>query len=235
MRTIKHWTMGIVMTMVVCGVGCRGEGLEGAWQQELSLSAETLQAADAAALVVPQRVIEAENLLVAASAWENTACAAVETFYPDGYLTVTFDEACTEAEYGLAVGGLLTATYLDGALVLETTELWVEAVALEGSITAERGEVRVDLRSDDSELTLLLAFGAGQGLTVSGAVDDGNLAADIQDVHWAPGSCYPDGGTIVIDRRRDDVVVEFSAETADSGTVLVNGEEDQLPVYGDCP
>lgn len=163
-------------------------------------------------------------------------------------LTVVFAEGCSvngvPVSGGLEVGVVKSGDTVSVAFELDALE--VDGAVYSGTLTVagSSGEVAVTgtLVQDGQTVSFDLAVAGDAGAwVVNGTVtiSEANTTLALSDVHYQRGDCYPNQGTVGIQRGNVSATATFDANTAMSGEVTVTvgraSELMTLPAYAECP
>jgi hypothetical protein len=217
------------------------------------------------ALVATDSVVNFDPTLDAAKTAEQNAqaVAASATASLNGCGTVTPSGTTVTVDFGAAPGCTLSSgVTISGTIKAEIskanntvtakltlTNLVVEGKSVTGTVSIATSDgktyaVTTALSSASNSITgTLTVVGAKGSMTVSGttsAVKDGVTAAlKFSSLHYTYGACYPDAGSVTIQRGKASLVYTFDANTPTTGTVTTTSGKQtsttQLPAYGSCP
>lgn len=169
-------------------------------------------------------------------------------------VTVDFGAApgCTLSS-GVQISGTIKAEVSKASntvtVKLTLTNVVIEGKSVAGTVTLSTSDaktyaVTTSLTAGSNSITGSLTVTGAQGsMTVSGttsAVKEGVSASlKFTALHYTYGDCYPDGGSVTVQRGKASIVYTFDANTPTTGTVsMTSGKKTtstQLPAYGSCP
>lgn len=191
----------------------------------------------------------------------NTTSAACATVMrTDAMLSIDFGSTpgCTLTN-GAVVTGLVTLQVLAGdatvSVLLALDAVTVNDTQLSGSLDFSTtnatsftvsGTLETSANGSEPrtiEFNELVVSGSPGSMSIDGDVDVSGGGSDVSlnfmDVVYAPGSCYPSAGTLVISRGIVTQTITFTASTPTTGVVtLMQGPRTTmptLPAYGTCP